>query len=198
MTTRPSEPAMSDDTPADGEFAEFSDAELLADLTSEMSRLRPAAGGDDADSADVFAAEDAVEHDLAALLAERDSFKDIALRLQADFDNYRRRVATQQGDEVQRATGKFAEELLPVLDACEAAFLAHPAEVEPIFNLLLGQLKKLGLETMNLYEQPFDPNLADAVLHEAGDGEPVVSEVLRSGYTWNGRVLRAAMVKVRG
>jgi molecular chaperone GrpE len=198
MTTRPSEPAMSDDTPADGEFAEFSDAELLADLTSEMSRLRPAAGGDDADAAAVFAAEDAVEHDLAALLAERDSFKDIALRLQADFDNYRRRVATQQGDEVQRATGKFAEELLPVLDACEAAFLAHPAEVEPIFNLLLGQLKKLGLETMNLYEQPFDPNLADAVLHEAGEGEPVVSEVLRSGYTWNGRVLRAAMVKVRG
>ena len=198
MTTRPSEPAMSDDTPADGEFAQFSDEELLADLTSEMSRLRPAAGGDDADAAAVFAAEDAVEHELAALLAERDSFKDIALRLQADFDNYRRRVATQQGDEVQRATGKFAEELLPVLDACEAAFLAHPAEVEPIFNLLLGQLKKLGLETMNLYEQPFDPNLADAVLHEAGDGEPVVSEVLRSGYTWNGRVLRAAMVKVRG
>ncbi len=198
MTTRPSEPAMSDDTPADGEFAEFSDAELLADLTSEMSRLRPAAGGDDDDEVAVSAAEDAVEHDLAALLAERDSFKDIALRLQADFDNYRRRVATQQGDEVQRATGKFAEALLPVLDACEAAFLAHPAEVEPIFNLLLGQLKKLGLETMNLYEQPFDPNLADAVLHEVGDGEPVVSEVLRSGYTWNGRVLRAAMVKVRG
>jgi molecular chaperone GrpE len=133
------------------------------------------------------------------LLAERDSFKDIALRLQADFDNYRKRVATQQADDVQRATGKFAEALLPVLDACEAAFLQHPGEVEPIFNLLLVQLKKLGLETMNLHEQPFDPNLAEAVLHEPGEGgEPVVSEVLRSGYTWNGRVLRAAMVKVRG
>jgi molecular chaperone GrpE len=77
--------------------------------------------------------------------------------------------------------------------------LQHPGEVEPIFNLLLVQLKKLGLETMNLHEQPFDPNLAEAVLHEPGEGgEPVVSEVLRSGYTWNGRVLRAAMVKVRG
>ena len=42
--------------------------------------------------------------------------------------------------------------------------------VEPIFNLMLGQLKKLGLETMNLHEQPFDPNLAEAVLHEPGDG----------------------------
>ena len=176
---------------------------LNDDLTSEMIRLRPLAGDPvaDADATDVAEAQGAFEHDVEVLLAERDSFKDIALRLQADFDNYRRRVAVQQADEVQRATGKMAEALLPVLDACEAAFLQHPAEVEPVFNLLLVQLKKQGLETMNLYEQPFDPNLAEAVMHEecdgAGDG-PVVSEVLRSGYTWNGRVLRAAMVKVRG
>ena len=52
--------------------------------------------------------------------------------------------------------------------------------------------------TMNLQDAAFDPSLADAVLHEAGDGsEPVVSEVLRTGYTWKGKVLRAAMVKVR-
>ena len=175
------------------------EVELNDDLTSEMMRLRRLA--DAPDDAGVAAAEGAFEHDVEALLAERDSFKDIALRLQADFDNYRRRVAVQQADEAQRATGKMAEALLPVLDACEAAFLQHPAEVEPIFNLLLVQLKKQGLETMNLHEQPFDPNLAEAVLHEAGDGAadgPLVSEVLRSGYTWNGRVLRAAMVKVRG
>ena len=177
----------------------LTEVELNDDLTSEMMRLRRLA--DAPDDAGVAAAEGALEHDVEALLAERDSFKDIALRLQADFDNYRRRVAVQQADEAQRATGKMAEALLPVLDACEAAFLQHPAEVEPIFNLLLVQLKKQGLETMNLHEQPFDPNLAEAVLHEAGDGAadgPLVSEVLRSGYTWNGRVLRAAMVKVRG
>jgi len=151
------------------------------------------------DAAAVEAAVLEVEHDLAALQSERDSFKDIAQRLQADFDNYRKRVATQQADEVQRATGRIAEALLPVLDACEAAFLQHPAEVEPIFNSLLGTLRKLGLEAMNLHEQPFDPALAEAVVHEAGEGgEPIVSEVLRSGYTWNGRVLRAAMVKVKG
>ena len=92
----------------------------------------------------------------------------------------------------------MAEALLPVLDACEAAFLAHPAEIEPLFNLMLSELKKQGLESMNLHERPFDPHLADAVLHEPGEGEPVVSEVLRSGYTWNGKVLRPAMVKVRG
>ena len=139
--------------------------------------------------------------DVAAVLAERDSFKDIALRLQADFDNYRKRVAQQQASEIDRATGKIAESLLPVLDATESAFLAHPAEVEPLFNLLLGELRKQGLESMNLLEAPFDPSMADAVMHEADEGAghgPVVSEVLRSGYTWKGRVLRAAMVKVRG
>ena len=188
---------MSDDFNPDDLHPE--DVVLDPDLTSEMTRLRPV--GDQeaaADAAAVADAEASVEHDVVALLAERDQFKDIALRLQADFDNYRKRVASQQAHEVQQATGKMAEALLPVLDACEAAFVQHPAEVEPLFNLLLGELRKLGLESMNLHEQPFDPNQAEAVLHEPGDGEPVVSEVLRSGYTWKGRVLRPAMVKVRG
>jgi len=191
---------MSDD------FAPFDESELLADLTSEISRVRrledDVLGTEAADAAGVEEAGEAVEHDVEALLAERDSFKDIALRLQADFDNYRRRVATQHVDEVQRATGRMAEALLPVLDACEAAFGQHPAEIEPLFNLLLGVMGKLGLEGMNLFEQPFDPNLAEAVMHEPAEGEPgvgpVVSEVLRSGYTWQGKVLRPAMVKVRG
>ena len=121
-----------------------------------------------ADEVAVAEAEVAVADDLSALQTERDSFKDIAQRLQADFDNYRKRVATQLTDEVQRATGRIAEALLPVLDACEAAFVQHPAEVEPIFNSLLGELRKLGLETMNLFEKPFDPALAEAVLHESG------------------------------
>ena len=171
------------------------------DRTSEMTRLRPISDLDDQSeeaAADTAEAEAAVELDVEAVLAERDNFKDIALRLQADFDNYRKRVAAQTADEVQRATGKMAESMLPVLDAVEAAFVQHPAEVEPIFNLLLGEMRKLGLESMNLHEQPFDPNLAEAVLHEPGDGEPVVAEVLRSGYTWKGKVLRPAMVKVRG
>jgi molecular chaperone GrpE len=138
---------------------------------------------------------------LDTLQRERDEYRDIALRLQADFENYRKRVAAQQADEVDRATGKIADALLPVLDACEAAFIQHPAEVEPVFNLLLGTLRKLGLEAMNLQDQPFDPALAEAVLHEPAanaDDEPVITEVLRTGYTWKGRVLRAAMVKVRG
>jgi molecular chaperone GrpE len=138
--------------------------------------------------------------DVAALLAERDSFRDIAQRLQADFENYRKRVATQTSDDIDRATGRIAESLLPVLDACEAAFVAHPQQVEPLFNLLLGELKKQGLEVMDLDGKPFDPEHAEAVMHEPGDadGGTVVVDVLRTGYLWKGRVLRAAMVKVRG
>jgi molecular chaperone GrpE len=170
----------------------------LGDRTSEMTRLRPMTADADSDTAD--AAQAAVEHDLEALLAERDSFKDIALRLQADFENYRKRVGAQHADDIDRATGKLAESLLPVLDACEAAFLRHPTEVEPLFNLLLSELKKQGLEALHLDGQPFNPEVAEAVLHEPADdgSEPTVSEVLRSGYTWKGRVLRPAMVKVRG
>jgi len=156
--------------------------------------------GDDAPADDELeSAAEAVEIDVNALLEERDSYKDVALRLQADFENYRKRVTAQHTDDVARATGKLAEALLPVLDACEAAFVQHPAEVEPLFNLLLGELRKQGLEALNLHEQPFDPAVADAVLHEPGEGgDPVVSEVLRTGYTWKGKVLRPAMVKVRG
>jgi molecular chaperone GrpE len=140
-----------------------------------------------------------VEHDIAALLAERDEFKDIALRLQADFENYKKRVAQFQSDEVDRATGRLAEALLPVLDACEAAF-AHGADgVEPVWKSLLGALSQQGLKAYDLVDKPFDPATAEAVMHEPGDGgEPVVVEVLRTGYEWKGRVLRAAMVKVRG
>jgi molecular chaperone GrpE len=139
-----------------------------------------------------------METDINALLSERDSYREIAQRLQADFENYRKRIAGQHADDVARATGKLAEALLPVLDACEAAFVQHPAEIEPLFNLLLGELKRHGLEALDLHEQPFDPTVADAVAHEPGDGSAVVSEVLRTGYTWKGKVLRPAMVKVRG
>lgn len=141
----------------------------------------------------------AVEHDIETLLAERNEFKDIALRLQADFENYKKRVSQAQSDEIARATGRLAESLLPVLDACEAAF-AHGAEgVEPIWSSLIGALKTQGLVAMDLLDQPFNPELAEAVMTEPGDGaEPIVSEVLRTGYEWKGRVLRAAMVKVKG
>jgi molecular chaperone GrpE len=162
----------------------------------------PDAPVDDVDAGATDDAAEQVEIDLAALLAERDQFKDIALRLQADFENYRRRVATQTAGDIDRATGRLIESLLPVLDACEAAFGHGVEDVEPIWSALLGALQKQGLEALDLQDKPFDPEVAEAVVHEPGPDEvfdvPVVSEILRTGYRWKGRVLRPAMVKVKG
>jgi molecular chaperone GrpE len=179
---------MSDTTPSPASASPASEV-----VDDEQPTVEPS----DADAL-VDEAETAPLSELEIALVERDEWMDRAQRIAADFENFRRRHATQRADDIDRATGRLAEALLPVLDACEAAFLQHPAEIEPLFNLMLSELKKQGLESMNLHEQPFDPHLADAVLHEPGEGEPVVSEVLRSGYMWNGKVLRPAMVKVRG
>ena len=68
--------------------------------------------------------------------------------------------------------------------------------------MLLDILSKEGLERVDQAGVPFDPSVHDAVARSEGEpgdgGEPVVEEVLRSGYRWKGQVLRAAMVRVRG
>jgi molecular chaperone GrpE len=88
--------------------------------------------------------------------------------------------------------------VLLVLDATEAAYVRHPEEVGPLLNVMLVELRKNGLETLDLDGKPFDPVVAEAVAHEPGEGgEVVVAEVLRSGYRWNGRTLRPAMVRTR-
>lgn len=135
--------------------------------------------------------------DLEAVTSERDQFRDAYQRAAADFDNFRKQAQRRVEDEVARASGGVVERLLPVLDACDSA-LAHGAtEVEPIRSSLLGALEKEGLVRVDPIGEVFDPTVAEAVVHEPGDGgEHVVSEVMRAGYTWQGRVLRPAMVKV--
>lgn len=145
------------------------------------------------------ALEDAVSG-LERVTAERDEYLDMARRVQAEFENYRRRVEQQRTEVSARAAESLVVELLPVLDGCDAA-LAHGAtDVEPIQQSLLITLSKQGLEAIDAVEVTFDPNLHEAVLSEPADGdaEPTVAEVLRTGYLWNGRVVRPAMVKVRG
>jgi molecular chaperone GrpE len=118
------------------------------------------------------------------------------MRVQADFENFRKRTAAQQAADIDRATGRLAEALLPVLDAAEAAYVQHPDEIGPLLTVLLGELRKHGLETLELSGEPFDPEVAEAVAHQPADGGPaMVAEVLRSGYRWRGRTLRPAMVR---
>ena len=86
----------------------------------------------------------AVEHDVEELVAEVERFKDMAMRVQADFENFRKRAAQQTAEEIDRATGRMAEAFLPIIDAAEAAYVGSPDEVGPLLNAL-GQV--VGINT---------------------------------------------------
>lgn len=140
---------------------------------------------------------------LAEVTRERDEYLDSLLRLQAEFDNYRKRVDRQQREIVENAAAVLVKKLLPVLDTADLA-LAHGAgeDVKQVAGALFDILCKEGLERIDPEGHPFDPAHHEAVVHEPVDDsapeKPEVSEVLRAGYSWKGRALRPAMVKVRG
>jgi molecular chaperone GrpE len=144
---------------------------------------------------------------LSQLQSERDEYLDTLRRVQAEFENYRKRVIKEQTALVDRATEGLVEQLLPVLDSFELALKNFDAAggqdtesvrkgVELVYAELLGVLEKAGVSRVEAEGKPFDPNVHEAVMQEDGDGEPVVTDVLRTGYTLKGRVLRPAMVKV--
>jgi molecular chaperone GrpE len=134
-----------------------------------------------------------------AIARERDEYLDLARRVQADFENYKRRVDSQRDEQRERAAEDLARELLPVLDAGEAASAQGLEDAAQLHHQLLSTLEKRGLSSVSGTGVDFDPNVHEAVIHEDGDESPaVVVEVLRTGYLWNERVLRPAMVKVRG
>jgi molecular chaperone GrpE len=155
----------------------------------------------DPDAEAVQADADAVEADLrlASLARERDEYLDALRRLQADFENYKKRMLKQQTDYLERAAVALVEKLLPVLDTVDLAVAHGGGEaVEQIWTALNDTLAQAGLERIDPLGDRFDPTQHDAVLHEPGDGEAEVADVMRAGYRWKGRVLRPAMVKVRG
>jgi molecular chaperone GrpE len=144
-----------------------------------------------------------LEADLARLSDERDQMRSLAQQVQADFENFKKQTLRRQTEHLERATEGLVEQLLPVLDSFELALGALvDAEdnvrkgVELVYAELLGVLEKAGVERIEAAGKPFDPTEHEAVLHEDGDGEPVVSDILRTGYRLKGRVLRPAMVKV--
>ena len=132
------------------------------------------------------------------LLAQRDGFLNDLQRVTAEFANYRRKAAERQQEREAAAEAGIVEKMLPVLDACEAAVAQGVEDVVPIRDALYGALEKEGLARLDDAGAPFDPNCHEAVVHEPGDGEAVIAEVLRAGYQWNSRILRPAMVKVKG
>jgi molecular chaperone GrpE len=173
------------------------------------------------DAEDVVEAADEL-FDIDRVLVERDEYLDSLRRVQAEFDNYRKRMARQQSELLERASESLVERLLPVLDALDLA-IAHAGPTDEVASdaagalpqiaaLLRDTLTREGLERIDAAGVDFDPTEHDAVAHLPADGEDdvaeaqtvprdhrvVVSEVLRAGYRLKGRVLRPAMVQVKG
>jgi molecular chaperone GrpE len=172
------------DTVVDADAADDTDAEVVdAELVGDVS---------------VEGLLEETISDLEKVTAERDEYLDLARRVQAEFENFRKRTETQRTELVARAAENLVSDLLPVLDACDAAIAHDAQDVAPIQSALEAVLYPQGLAKIDAVDVPFDPNLHEAVLSEPGSGgDPIVVEVMRAGYLWNGRVLRAAMVKVR-
>ncbi|OFW79880.1 MAG: nucleotide exchange factor GrpE [Alicyclobacillus sp. RIFOXYA1_FULL_53_8] len=139
-------------------------------------------------------------------LTEFEELRQQMLRVQADFDNFRRRTRQEKEDLQQFATRKLLSDLLPVVDNLERALGAFSADaasevqtgVEMVRRQFVSVLEQYGVRAMDVTDQPFDPNFHDAVMQEAADGREVgvVVQELQKGYQMHGKVLRPAMVKV--
>jgi len=161
--------------------------------------------GDDDDAA-VEEAAALVTSDLEQLQSERSELVDTLRRVQADFENYRKRVLREQTALVDRATDRLVEQLLPILDSFEGALGAIARGTPEVDKLLDGVqgihaqltsvLEKAGLERIDANGAAFDPNEHEAVLQDEGSDEPHVAETMRTGYKLKGKVIRPAMVKV--
>ncbi len=137
------------------------------------------------------------------------SLKDKNLRIQAEMQNMRRRMAEEKAALLKYEGEELIVRLLPTLDNFERAIKMDDANLEDEiskflegFKMIYGNLSSTlqGFEVlaMDILNKPFDPELMDAVLVEEVDGvEPnIVVDVLQKGYTYKGKVIRHAMVKV--
>lgn len=143
------------------------------------------------------------------LIVDKAELQDLALRRQADYDNFRKRAERERAEFAEYAAMDTCKSLLPVIDDFERAIKAAPAEenaafteylsgVRMIHQNLVDTLGKLGLQPIECANKPFDPNVHYAVQKvEREDLEDqTVLEDLQRGYNFKNRLLRPAMVKV--
>ena len=148
----------------------------------------------------------ALDERIAKLEAEKEDLKATLVRRQADFENFRKRTERERHDESRRVMGHFIQHLLPVLDGFERALAAHdnPAYedyrkgFELIYKQLWETLAKQGVELIEAAGKPFDPHVHMAIERVETEEFPegTVIEVLQPGYSFHGRVLRPATVRV--
>jgi molecular chaperone GrpE len=144
--------------------------------------------------------------DIERLRAQAEEYLAHLQRLQAEFDNYRKRVLKEQTRAVEHAAEPVMRRLLEVMDDFELALMAAEQQpdfdkflkgVELVYAKLADALRAEGLERIQAEGAPFDPESHEALLQTGdGDGEPIVADVLRPGYTLRGRVIRPAGVRV--
>jgi molecular chaperone GrpE len=147
-----------------------------------------------------------VSDELEKLAAEKSDLKNTLIRLQADFDNYRKRTDRERHQERHRGAEIIVESLLPVLDGFDRAISSHRDaahnEYREGFQLIrkqmLDALSKHGLQKVEALGKPFDPHFHHAIERVDTDEYPddTVLEELQAGYTFHGKVLRPAMVRV--
>jgi molecular chaperone GrpE len=151
--------------------------------------------------------EDAIASELARARAEAEAYLDDLRRLQADFDNYRKRTLREQTARTASASQALVARLLPVLDNFELAVSAAEQSrdfdrmlkgVEMVLGALREVLEGEGLVKIEAEGKPFDPERHEAVIAvEQEDTEPgTIVDIVRAGYELGGKVLRPAMVKV--
>lgn len=143
---------------------------------------------------------------MAGLQADLDRFRDLALRSQADFENYKKRAAREKEDAVKYANSSLLQRLVSILDNFELGLAAAKTESErsPIYSgmvLVQKQLNDLieenGLQAIEAEGKKFDPNLHEAMAHEASEApEGTVIRQARRGYRFKDRLLRPARVVV--
>ncbi len=136
--------------------------------------------------------------------AKADEYLNLAQRVQADFDNFRRRTKATRAEAFEDGAREFIKQLLPVVDNLERATAQETSDenlmtgVKMISKQLMDALEKRGVTVIDRPGEKFDPNLENAVMQgTAEEGEPgTVCAVLQKGYRTGDFVLRHAMVKV--
>jgi molecular chaperone GrpE len=203
------QPAGEPEGAADEEPEADEEADDAADVAEEDPALPERADEEDDVEAVKLAEieEDAIAADLDMARAEAEGYLDDLRRLQADFDNYRKRTLREQTVRAASASQALVSRLLPVLDNFELAVSAAEQSrdfdrmlkgVEMVFGELREVLEGEGLVKIEAEGKPFDPERHEAVIAvEQEDIEPgMVVDTVRTGYELRGKVLRPAMVKV--
>ncbi|MFL6519078.1 MAG: nucleotide exchange factor GrpE [Chthoniobacterales bacterium] len=147
------------------------------------------------------------EDETDGLQADLDRFRDLALRSQADFENYKKRAAREKEEAIKYANSSLLEKLIAIVDNFELGLEAARAEggKSPIFSGMSMVLKQLmdfladsGLQPIDATAKKFDPNLHEAIAHEPSDefAEGTVIRQTRRGYKMKDRLLRPSSVVV--